>query len=131
MKISIKSFLLRAASASEIKVVLPDVPKAYALVNLNFIWNEGSDAEAVHPTLEMVFVPTRYRGKGHGESLVMKTLQELKKRRVKYVVFDNYEEGFWSMFKKKHPEIRLEFRRSKRQGIIFLSPSATKDSVDF
>jgi GNAT superfamily N-acetyltransferase len=90
----LKEFLSESAQ-STIVIEHPTVKKAYAKIDLKCLWNKGTKREKEIPTLKMVEVPSRYRGKGIGKELISLVLDEMRSRSLNFLVFDNFDKYFW------------------------------------
>src|ERR1700680_4437818 len=102
--------------ASEGKKDILKVP--YVKVEPAFAWDKGTEDEKVEPTMQMITVPKKLQGKGIGINLLTSTLKFMKKKRLAYLIFDNYNTGFWDMAKRKLPEnVNFPKKFKKRIGV--------------
>ena len=128
-KITFKQFI---SEAREDKIYHPSVKGAYALVDYNFVWNAGSEFEFSIPTLEMVFVPAKQRGKGVGKDLIKLILDEMKKRKIPVIAFDNFDRDFWDSAKREFPD-NIDFtgagKLKNKWGILRLDKSSTAKQI--
>jgi GNAT superfamily N-acetyltransferase len=94
----------------------------YAHIDLNFVWDEGTDEEFVHPTLDMIEVPSRMRFKGYATKLIIAILDYLKLNNINSLAFANYERRFWDSIKKKFPKnVSFVKGTNKRFGYLGIS----------
>lgn len=84
---------------------------AFVLLDLASVWNKGYPKdEYVCPTVEMISVPKKQQGSGLGKKLVAALLSEMKQRKIKHVMFDDYSGGFWKALRNKRVTFPKEFR---------------------
>lgn len=93
---------------------------------LDLVWNKGTAAEKSIPTLDWLWVPPKNRGDGLGVKLVQLTLDYLKTRKIPYLVFDNYEQGFWEAMERRLPK-QIRFPKKLRGKIGYLGNSIPAD----
>src|SRR5271167_3868685 len=125
--------LLNEIAAKRIYLGLsgPTTPKRndpFVTIDVNGVWDKGAPEEKVYPTLSMIKVPEAKEGQGLGFKLVKKTLQWMVRNNIKFLVFDNYNKGFWDSIEKKLPG-QLAYRQNKRLGILKATPKTNVTSV--
>lgn len=101
----------------------------YVEINRQMLWNKGTDEEGPKPTLQYLSVPVRKQNKGIGKILFGITLGYMRHSNLDYLVFDNFDKGFWDSVKKRYPH-NVEFPKpyKKRLGIVVL-PGANIENV--
>lgn len=122
MKLEAKHRLL----ANRVLVTLDGAPfdkkQPYARIETQFVWDAGSAEEKILPTLDWVFVPPKLRGKGLGKKLIAEVLREMKRLRLPYLVFDNYETDFWDAMATTLKG-QIDFFQKRRLGVLKLKSS--------
>ena len=94
----------------------------YIDLELQMLWNAGTESAQHLPTLSMLAVPKRLKGKGIGLELLSALLDFMKARKIPWLVFDNYNREFWSSVSKSMKDnvyFPKEFK--KRIGFFRLS----------
>jgi hypothetical protein len=99
---------------------------AYAIINIDFIWNKGTEFASVKPTLEFLSVPTPNQSRGVGTRCVEDILVWMKDNSVEYLAFDNYAKQFWLKLAKRMPaSVELAKQYKNTLGILRLSGEDT------
>jgi hypothetical protein len=111
----------------------PTYPKAFVEINLKSVWGEGEPEEQILPTLEMVFVPIKLRGKGVGKELITLVLKYMGKHRIPFLVFDNFDHDFWDSVTHNFPNlvywIKPRGKWAKSTGFLKRQPNVDVTSI--
>lgn len=83
---------------------------SYAKLDLTYVWDKGTEEEQAIPTLTMIKVLKKRLGKGDGALLVSEVLKYQRSKKIPYLIFDDYSNGFWQHMKKKLPDNVLLFK---------------------
>lgn len=98
----------------------------------DFIWNEGSPAEQSLPTITMLYLPTRMRGKGLAIQLLDQAIAYMAKHKIPYAAFDNFADDFWKSALRQRPNnvvLSKPYRGTSRFGFVRLRKSIKVDHI--
>lgn len=113
--------------------VLPKPDKKQPYIEIDMLtWNKGSELERNLPTLMMLYLPVRQRGKGLGLQLLDVVLTWMKANNVKYLAFDNFANDFWLSALRRRPKnvvLSKPYRGQSRVGFVRTSASVEVDGL--
>lgn len=121
---------MKISSPSKYKSKKKKEPNNYAIFNPSFLWDKGTEDEKAYPTLEMIYVQPQDRGKGIGKRLVQAVLEHMRKEKINYCVFNNYEKYFWNIiFKETKGLVVFPVQHKKRIGILRVDVSINVENI--